>query len=85
MMFKKSKKKIEQPLVRIFPITKSIRYNTSLDKEVIKRQIIQRMFNEILLSTKFTIENMNDGTTLMVGVLNTCVVDGEEEYDEEQD
>ena len=67
----KKKNKSPQPMLSIFPITKSIRYSNRLNPEVIKKQIVDKMWNEILLATNFTIEDQGDGTMLMVGRLDT--------------
>ena len=67
----KKKNKSPQPMLSIFPITKSIRYSNRLNPEVIKKQIVDKMWSEILLATNFTIEDQGDGTMLMVGRLDT--------------
>lgn len=66
------KKKKQEQLFEIFPITKTIQFKTGLDQLVIKRQIVDRMINEILLATNFDIVNKPDGTTLMVGRIDVC-------------
>lgn len=64
------KKKIKQPMLSIFPITRTIKYNSSLNPYVIKKQLVNKMLDEILLATSFDIEEQGDGTTLMIGRLD---------------
>lgn len=81
MKIKKKSKKQNQPMLSIFPITKSIRYSSRLNPEIIKRQIVNRMLDEILLATNFNLEDQGDGTILMVGRLDTCRVMEDEKND----
>lgn len=73
------KRKIKEPMFGIFPITKSIRFNSNLDINDIKHQVVQRMFNEIFLNTRFDVEEKPDGTTLVVGRIDIIKINQESE------
>lgn len=77
-MFERFKKK-PKGLFTINPITKSIRFNSALNETVIKRQIVQRMLDEIILYTEFNVTDMSDGTKLMTGRID--VIQKENEND----
>lgn len=83
MKLKKKSKEKNQTMLSIFPITKSIRYNSRLNPEVIKRQIVNKMLDEILLATNFDLQDQGDGTILMVGRLDICRVMEDEKNDEQ--
>lgn len=82
-LFKKKEKVNNAQIVSIFPITKSIRYNSNLQPSVIKRQIALKMLDEIMLYMNFETENKNDGTILMIGRLDV-VKDGMPEVDKDE-
>lgn len=65
-------------LFTINPITKSIRFNSSLNESVIKRQIVQRMLDELILYTSFEITEMQDGTKLMMGRIDVIQKENED-------
>lgn len=73
------KRKIKEPMFSIFPITKSIRFNSGLDINDIKHQVVQKMFNEIFLNTRFDVEEKPDGTTLVVGRIDIIKINQESE------
>lgn len=77
-MFERFRKK-PKGLFTINPITKSIRYNSKLNDTVIKRQIVQKMLDEVILYTSFEITDMEDGTKLMTGRVD--VIQKENEND----
>ena len=83
MKLKKKLKEKNQTMLSIFPITKSIRYNSRLNPEVVKRQIVNKMMDEVLLATNFDLEDQGDGTILMVGRLDTCRVVEDKKHDEQ--
>lgn len=78
------KRKIKEPMFSIFPITKSIRFNSGLNPNDIKYQVVQKMLNEIFLNTRFDIEEKPDGTSLMVGRIDIIKMNQENENVEQK-
>lgn len=49
----------------VIPIVKCIRYNSNINPQKLKEQLLKNMTQELMQYTQFEVEDKGDGTTLL--------------------